>query len=253
MLIYRSWMDTRWRFTIGLLVLICAAAGLVMIWPKTLQLLPLAEGLDIGGEIGRRIHEAIEVQRSWRGYIWHQGFSQNFTKMATLLAVLLGSGGLLMPSRSALFTLSLPVSRNRITLVRAATALVELLILAFATSLSILVLAPLVGERYAFSDAAVHTLCLFSASAVFLGLACLLSTMFFDLWRPLGIALAAAVTIGLLETFTDGLFGFGVFRLMSGEAWFRQNEFPWMGVLASLSATGGLIWTAALNTSRRDF
>lgn len=254
MLLYKSWLETRWRFTIGFFVLAGSAAALVLLWPKTLQLLPLADSLDIRGEMGRRIKEAVDVQRSFRGYIWSKGFAQNLTSMITLFAVLLGTGGLLSSaSRSALFTLSLPVTRNRIAWVCAATGLAELLALAFASAVSIASLAPSVGENYAYSDALIHGVCLFSAAAVFFGLAALLSTVFGDFWRPLAIALAIAVGIGLLELASGGLAGFGVFHLMSGEAWFRHRQFPWAGIAASLAAAGVLLWSAALLTARRDF
>ena len=55
--------------------------------------------------------------------------------MWTLFAVLLGTGGLLSQASGggALFTLSLPVSRNRLLGVRAATGLAELLVLALSS------------------------------------------------------------------------------------------------------------------------
>ena len=254
MLLYKSWRETRWRFLIGLPLLICSAGLVVMAWPKVLQLLPLASSLDMGGEIGRRVQEAVEAQRSFRGFIWSQVFSKTLTNMVTLFAVLLGIGGLLSPaSRSASFTLSLPATRNRIVGIRAATGLAELLTLTLLPALVVIGVSPAVGESYSLPDALVHGLCLFAAGAVFFGLASLLSTIFTDFWRPLVISLGIAMAIGTLEMLFGGRMGYGIFRTMSGETWFRSHQFPWPGFLACLAASAGLIWCAAINTARRDF
>src|SRR5216684_7806355 len=112
MLWYKSWMETRWRFLIGLVMLMCSAAGAVFVYPKVMKLMPLVPTLDAGGEIGRRIRESAELAREYRGYVWSQWFRQNLTQMWTLFAVLLGTGGLLSQTSggATLFTLSMPAS-----------------------------------------------------------------------------------------------------------------------------------------------
>ena len=55
MLWYKSWLETRWRFVIGLVVLILSACGTVFTYPEVVKLLPLAPQVDLGGEIGRRV------------------------------------------------------------------------------------------------------------------------------------------------------------------------------------------------------
>src|SRR5206468_435339 len=114
MLWYKSWLDTRWRFLIGLALLMLAAAGAVFTYPKVLQLMPMVP-TDVGGELGRRVREAAQLSREYRGYIWSQWFRQTPTQLGTLFAVLLGSGGLFGHGSGdgALFTLSLPVSRSQ--------------------------------------------------------------------------------------------------------------------------------------------
>ena len=254
MLLYRAWLETRWRFVVGLPLLICTAVVIVLTWPKVQQLLPLAAALDMGGEIGHRIHDAVEVQRTYRGFIWSEVFSKNLTNMVTLFAVLLGIGSLLSPaSRSASFTLSLPATRNRIVAIRAATGLAELLALAFLPSVTVILVSPSVGESYSLPDALIHGLCLFAAATVFFGLAFLLSSIFTDFWRPLVITIAIAMGIGTVEVLAGGRMDYGIFHTMSGETWFRSGEFPWLGIIGCLAITGGLLWSAALNTARRDF
>ena len=61
MLWYKSWLETRWRFLIGLALLILSACGTVLTYPQVVQLLPLAPQVDVGGEIGRRVAEAMRA------------------------------------------------------------------------------------------------------------------------------------------------------------------------------------------------
>src|SRR5687767_10683712 len=95
MLWYKSWLETRWRFVIGLVLLMLSACTTVVTYPEVVKLLPLAPQVDLGGEIGRRVIEAIQLARDYRGYVWSQWFRQNMPQLLTLFAVLLGTGGLL--------------------------------------------------------------------------------------------------------------------------------------------------------------
>ncbi len=186
MLWYKSWLETRSRFLIGLAVLMLTAAGAVIAYPRVVALLPLVPTVTVNGELGRRIKEGAELIRTYRGYVWSQWLRQGMTNMLSLFAVLLGTGGLLSQASGggALFTLSLPISRKELLGVRAATGLAELMALAFVPPLLVPILSPAVGASYGVGDALVHGLCLFVAAAVLFSMACLLSTVFSDVWRP---------------------------------------------------------------------
>ena len=58
MLWYKSWLETRSRFLIGLALLICSAAASVLTYPKVQKLLATMPPMDLGGEIGRKVREA---------------------------------------------------------------------------------------------------------------------------------------------------------------------------------------------------
>jgi len=254
MLWHKSWLDTRWRFLVGFALLICSAFVIVLTYTRSAELLPLAQGIELGGELGRRVKEAIELQRDYRGYIWYQWFRQTPLELATLFAVLLGSGSLVSQgSGSPLFTLSLPISRNRLLGGRAVTGLLELLVLTVVPSLAISLFSPAIGQHFGIGSALVHALCLFIVAAVFFSLALLLSTEFTDLWRPLLIAGAVAVLVGLGETLSSRFASYGLFTVMSGERYFRTGAVPWMGLLASIGLSAALLYGAALNFARRDF
>jgi ABC-type transport system involved in multi-copper enzyme maturation permease subunit len=255
MLWYKSWLETRWRFLIGLALVIMSVAGTVFAYPKVMQLMPLVPAIDVSGVLGRRIREAAELARSYRGYVWSQWFRQNMTQMLTLFAVLLGTGGLLSQSSGggALFTLSLPASRNRLLGVRAATGLAELLVLAFVPTLLLPVLSPAVGQTYGFGDALVHGVCLFVAGAVVFSLAFLLSTVFSDVWRPALIACFVAAVLALCEPFFPGLSRHSLFGIMNGELYFRGGGLPWLGLVASAAVSVAMLYVATRNIARHDF
>jgi hypothetical protein len=255
MLWYKSWLDTRWRFLIGMGLLILSAASTVFAYPQVMKLMPLAPSVNTSGELGRRIREAVELSRSYRGYVWSQWFRQNLPQMWTIFAVLLGSGGVLAQGSrgGVLFTLSMPATRSRLLGVRAAAGFAELFVLAIVPTLLLPVLSPAVGETYGVGEALIHCVCLFAAGSVFFSLAFLLSTSFDDVWRPLLIALGAAMVLALCQQVFRGLAGYSVFTVMSGEVYFRTGHLPWLGLAASVTASAAMLYLATINIARRDF
>jgi len=253
MLWYKSWLETRWRFLIGIVLLVCSVAALVMTEPQVMKLLPLARSMGTSGPLGQRIRESAQLALEYRGYIWSQWFGQNARQLGTLFAVLLGTGGMLSQSGGVLFTLSMPASRRRLAGVRAVAGLVEFFVLAFVPSLLIPLLSPSIGERYSVSAALIHAGCLFVGGTVFFSLAFLLSTVFSDLWRPLMIALLIAAVLAMCPQIIRELEPYSLFRVMSGETYFRTGALPWIGLLVSAAISAGLVYAATMNTERRDF
>ena len=252
---YKSWLDTRWRFLAAFVVLTCSAVLTVLAYPKVVALLPAAANVG-GGELGRRIREVAELERSYRGYIWVQAFRQNLTQMGVFFSVLLGAGGLLPSGSSdtALFTMSLPASRNELLGARAATGLAQLAVLAFAPALVFPLLSPLVGETFSVAGAAVHGACLFVAWAVFFSLALLLSTLMSGVWGPALVALGAALAVGIsVDQFAGGLAPYSLFAVMSGETYFRTGALPWTGLVVSVVASAAMLYGASRNFARQDF
>ena len=254
MLWYKTWLDTRWRFLIGLALMMCAACFVVATYPRMKELLPLVPALNTSGTLGQKIREAAELQKTYGGFVWSQWFRQTPTQTGTLLAILLGAGGLLSQgSTGQLFTLSLPISRARLVGSRAATGLAEWLAIALVPSLLIPLLSPTVGESYPVSMALVHGICLFVGGAVFFSFAVLLSTAFADLWGPLLVALAVAIVGGLFENLVVGPTRFGTFCVMTGENYFRTGVVPWSGMAVNAAIAGAMLYGAGMNLARRDF
>lgn len=255
MVTYKSWLDTRWRFIAGFAVMVCSAAGGVMLYPEVRQMMPLAAGVDVPGWVGDEIRKAIDLSGSFDGYVWLQWNKQNMAQMGTLFAVLLGAGGVFAAGTGggAFYTLALPVSRRQLILTRAAMGLIELLGITILSSLVLPLLAPSVGESYPLVDALAYGLCGFIGCSVFFSLTLLLATVFADVWRPVLIGIAIAALVGLGELFLEGKLTFGIFRTVHAETYFRTGGLPWLGMLACAAGSAALIYAAVLNIERRDY
>ena len=252
---HKAWLDTRWRFGVGLALLLMMATLAVFGYPVAARLLSQAGAAAPSGPIGGLVADAIATQRDFRGYVWWQWHRQNLTQTWTLFAVLLGSGGLLSRGSAAgvLFTMSLPISRHRLLGVRAAVGLAELLVLATVPALLIVVLSPAIGQSYSVVDVVVYGVCLFFGGAVFFSLALLLSTVFDDLWRPLLITCAVAIVLLTLALVVRVQMPFNVFQVMSAESYFRSGQIPWFGLLVSSSLSVGLLYGASATFAQQDF
>jgi hypothetical protein len=256
MLWYKSFLETRSRFLIGLVVLLLSVCGTVYAYPRVERLLTLAPSVASagGGLVAERIKEIAGLSSTYRGYIWAQVLRQNVTQMFSLFAVLLGAGGLATQgTRGALFTLSLPVSRNHLLGVRTATGLGELAALAFVPLLLLPVISPGVGQHYRLAEALVHGLCFFLAGAVLFSAACLLSTVFHDQWRPILIVCLFAAALGIAEPFFGELSRYSLFGTMDGEIYFRGGGVPWLELLASAAVSAALLVATSRNLARQDF
>jgi ABC-type transport system involved in multi-copper enzyme maturation permease subunit len=257
MLWHKAWLETRWRFISALLILTVLAGGNVYDYIATQQLLPRlnattsSPGAEVTG-LGAALKEAMETQKNFRGFIWYQAFRQNLTQMGVFFAVLLGCGGLLSESSrgSALFTLSLPITRRRLIGARTGTGLAQWLAISLVAPLSIAILAPSIGEQFTIVDALAHGLCIFFVGAVFFSLASFLSTLFGDIWRPMLLALGIACGVAILSFAVPQL---SIFSVMSGESYFRTGTLPWAGFLTSAVLATALLYSAAETLERRDF
>jgi hypothetical protein len=250
MLWHKAWVDTRWRFLLGLALLLVLACGSALTFPKVRDFLGAMQLPAVADEEATAaFRESLELVRTFRGYAWSQWFAQSFPVLLTIMAALLGSGSPLVKGGSgALFSLALPVPRGRWIGTRAGTAVAELFVLAVAPSVTFAVLAPRVGEQFAATEALVYGLSAFAGASLFLGLALLLSTLFNDVWRPLLLTCVSALAIGVAVPR-----GHGLFLAMGGSSYFFSGTLAWPELLVSAAAASGLGYAAAARIARRDF
>lgn len=257
MLWQKAWLETRWRFASAIVTLTVLCAGNVYDYLATERLLPRLNATTVTPAdqvtgVAGWLREAVELQKDFRGFVWYQAFRQNLTQMDLFFAVLLGCGGLLAESRrgSALFTLSLPVTRKQILRARVGTGLTQCLAIAMIPPLAIPILAPTIGQHFSVTDALAHGVCLFFVATVFFSMASFLSTLFGDTWTPLLTTLGIACVLAIVHTIVPEI---SLYRVMSGETYFRTGSLPWAGLLTSAVIATALLYSAAETLERRDF
>jgi ABC-2 type transport system permease protein len=256
MLWQTAWIETRWRFAIGLLVIGCSAVATVMFYPTVAKLLtgPLVVP-EVSPGVTAQIRHQVELAHTFPGYVWSQWFGHNFGQQWTLFAAVLGAGGLVAQSRGggAHFTLSMPVSRERILFTRAGVAFAQLALMALLPSLAIAAAAPAVGASYGVLDVLVYAVSMVIGGAWVFALATWLSTVFNDLWRPALLAIMAAGIFGIHGQLSATLAIPDFTRAMTAASWFEHGQLPWLGWLASAAAALLLMYAAAATLARRDF
>ena len=253
MLLQHAFLETRWRFLVGLVILPVSAAFVVFGYP---QVMALAKSVTATPDtsLGREIAQAMELSKTYRGYVWSQWFEQNGAMLGSLFAVIIGTGGLLSQTAAArLFTLSLPVSREQLLGARAAAGLAQVAVLCLLPALVIVGASPLVGERFPFLDALAYSLCVFVGSAVFFSLAFMLSSLFANLWAPAILALCAGAMLGAIEGITGGWGAWSLRDMMHGNSYFLGDGLPWLMLLVSAGLSAALIFAGIRHMARQDF
>jgi len=253
MLRYKAWLDTRWRFLIGLALLFCAALANALTYPTALATLEAARNESPNGPLASQIIQAWQLSTTFRGYIWDQVIRHNMYYLWTLFAVLLAADGPLSRRRGATFTLSLPVSRRRLCAVRAAVDLCELGLLALLPMLAVSLAAPAVGQSYALADALSHGIHIFIGGTFFYCLTLLFAAVFEDRWRPILLTLAVAVFVGVSAEFMPALAAFGPMDVMIGESYFRTGTPAWTGLFIWPAIAAALFYCAVRRIENRDF
>jgi ABC-type transport system involved in multi-copper enzyme maturation permease subunit len=253
MLWYKHWLETRWRFFIGLALLVGFSVMMVLTEPLVSSAMESFQ--DPGGPIGEMLREQMEIAKTYDGYVWQQWFNKNLLIGWILLAILIGVGGVVTESSrgTALFTLSLPVTRRRMLAVRAATGAIELALLALVPSLLIPLFSLVIGESYSPAKIIVYVLMTIIGGAVFFALSILLSTIFSDQVKPIIIGIAVAFILTTVTLLFKEFVPYSIINIMSGGSYFRTGEPPWLGLGVSLAVAGAMFYMSLRIVERRDF
>jgi hypothetical protein len=252
MLLQHAFLETRWRFLVGLVLLPVSAAFVVLGYPQVTALSQSVTPAP-GTLLGREIAEAMELSKTFDGYVWSQWFRQNGAQLGGLFAAIIGTGGLLSQTAAArLFTLSLPVSRERLLAARAAAGLSQMLVLTVVPALVIVLLSPLVSRSYPLLDALAYALGAFAGCAVMFSLAFFLSSMFGNVWVPVVLTMCAGAVLAALDQIT-GADRFSLLRMIHGDSYFRGLGLPWAMLLVSVLASSALVYAGIRHFARQDF
>jgi len=252
MLWQHAFLETRWRFLTGLVILSVSAAFVVIGYP---QVAATAAGMAGTRDtlLGREIAEALEMTKRFDSYVWSQWFQRNGAQLGSLFAVIIGTGGLLSQSAAArLFTLSMPVSRLQLLAARAVAGLGQVLALTFVPALIIVLVSPVISKSFPLLDALAYALCAFAGCAVFFSLAFFLSTMFANVWSPVVLALCTGMALTVIGArLTDGRLS--LLGMMHGGSYYSGQGLPWPMLLVSAGLSMALLYAGMRVIARKDF
>ena len=246
MLRYKSFLDTRLWFLLGILALSAQVVALYMSYPMD----PATSYPN--GALGVTTAEMTRLRTGdFRAYIWLRWFSTTMLLMWPVFAIRLAGTGL-EESGGREYLLSLPATRRNIAMTRLSVSAAQIAAITIVPSLLVCAMAPLQGQRYPISDALVHSFILMVGGIGLFGL-----TMFL---RAITKDVAAYVVMGGL-IFLVGLFTFLVqgftpysfFRVMNGADYFFNHHVPWTGLAVSATIGCALIWLSIRIVERRDF
>jgi hypothetical protein len=244
-LIYKAWLETRWRFFTGLLLLLAISIYTVF---QAKNIIHYREMLRPGEHI-------IYAQYIW--IVLYKGYLQ---VLWILSAVMLALGGLWWEKSLGLagFTLSLPISRRRLVLVRAAVGAAQALVLALVPCCVIWLFSQISENRYPLKDAVLHSVLYVGAGLIFYSLTLLLSHLMSGEFSvptlALGLCLVLYISFQVL-----GLKIYNPFDLMSGKYYLDPNTFllrgtlPWLPMSVLLIIAILALFASVKIAESRDF
>lgn len=260
MLWRRAWDETKWRYLIPQLLMIGWASYMASAFHGA-----MAHGWEMAHQLAA---SPIAENHRWAAidaaglnlHSWLLGCWNLLFMPLALFAALIGTGGVVAQSGGggALFTLSLPVTRDRLLLTRVAVGLAELAALAFTVVAGLWIFA---DDRSLpeFMSAGLATvgLGIFAQLTVF-GLAIWLSTLFTDVWRPALLALASAWLTGrvIRWTYLALAHPLTVYRGRHGPDLPELASLApptWMELAASVGVAVLALLAARWTLARRDF
>jgi ABC-type transport system involved in multi-copper enzyme maturation permease subunit len=238
MIWYKAWLESRWRFAAGLLLV----AGIAVMDMGQARLLMPRLGIP-ADQFGQFV---------WKSYFTRISFAW------TLSTLLLAAGGLVREQAvgSSLFSLSIPVSRRRWLTVRTLLALGQSLVLALIPVGVVPMMAGLLGWTYSPWEAAKFSILLFltglGAFAVGILCSCLFQSEFASVAVGVGFVFACGMVANLVAPHSEyGAYITG--RQHMDAAWHLTKGWPWWAIAAN--AAGGLLLLALAlrRLERRDF
>lgn len=243
-IVWKAWQESRGRFFSASLLLTSLVVYAVLTSP---------------GFLARYNTHFPDKPLLYSAYVWSGLFHYALQGLWVLAAFVVTLGGLAREKATgvALFTLSLPVTRLRFFLIRAALAWAQAIVLGLFSAALIPILSSFVGESYPMAQALAFGALMTTAGLVILAFGLLLSEIFeAEFTAP--VAGLCALTAVFLSYKAHTLPGWNVFDVMSASASINPATqlliaIPWPGLAACLFISSALLVTAAIAIRFRDF
>lgn len=233
MLWYKAWLETRWRF-----VFILGSILLVWVTPLWLPSTGVSPAVA-ASRMGRALQlESALLYMFAAIYLAGAGINTQ-----TVYAATTGFNG------SMLFTLSMPVSRRRLLMVRAGLgAILTGFLVAIVAGYTLLHQR---GGASAFADME-YTVRAIACTAAVYALSVLMACVLDEMWQFMGGCLVW-VAFFMLQSRFAVLSLLSPLRGMSLICYPLTAPMPWATVVASLAFAGVFLWASALVLQRRQY
>jgi hypothetical protein len=259
MLWYKVWLETRFRFFLGIAAISALCAFYVFLRPVAVarwtELLRLHPDLHRPWWMNRAIAE-------YPFYIWRVLFDGQLPYAWAGFAVLIGIGGLTQECGrgTAGFTLSLPVPRRRLASAQITLSCLEVIVLGLLPAVLVPVVSHFVHQNYSVGEAMCRGLLMAIAGLTLFSLALLLSALSESPNVPLLVSISIVILLqsvvgpyenDLKEPFL--LQAVDLFKVLSGPPDLHWRSFPWTGLLVSTVAALLLSASAIRVIQNRDY
>ena len=247
MLWYKAWRESRVRFLLTLAVWSFLSVGLMY---RARTGFPPPERPDL----------------PYSAWVWGNIFGNMNPTVFVILVMILGLGGLQRerPVGTAAFTLSLPVRRVRLVLVRAAAGILQVIVLSFLPAMLIPPLSPfLAGQSYPATQALQFGLLFFTWGAVAFGVGFLWSTLFGGEFTGTALCVITPIVYRILVTISSRLQPYpslNYANFMSGLPYIQspvkvliEKPLPLTTFMVLAAVTIGFIACAVGVTRQQDF
>jgi ABC-2 type transport system permease protein len=247
MLWYKAWRESRVRFLLSMTVWAVICVSLMY---RARTGFPPSERPDL----------------PYTAWVWANIYGNMNPTVFIILVMILGLGGLRRegPVGTAAFTLSLPVTRSRLLGVRAATGLLQVIILSFLPAMLIPTLSPMLARQYYSESQALQFGLLFMTwGAVAFGIGFLWSSLFAGEFTGTALCVISPVVYRILITASPALQSYPAFNyanFMSGIPFIQSpvkvlidRPLPWTTLLILAAVSTALISFAARITRQQDF
>lgn len=260
MLWHKAWLETRFRFFMGVAMTTGLTAFFVFGNPLIVRQWQMDHQLHPEWNDPAWLYRAMD---DYPFFIWHFLFGYMLQQLWVLFALVLGFGGISRENAQGVagFTLSLPVTRRRLIGTRALVGCAEIIALGILSSLTVSALSLFIGKQYPFAQGLAHSLLMVTGGLVFYCLAMFLSTVIQGEHTPtlIGVTLVAFLYF-IIQPYVDGppepfyLKLVNVSKVMAGPPYiWTAAEVSWTGLTMSLLAAAALLYSSLKITERKDY
>lgn len=233
MLWYKGWLETRWRL---LYTLVFGGYSMFMLHRGSMNTLGLGRfGPGRLLDIFAVIWMIVPIMLAGSGI-----------KTQAAFRALKGLHG------SMLYTLTLPVSRLRLILVRTGLGMTETAGVFVLISVGVWLLSPSLKASATVVDVLENALAITICSTVVYFISVLTSTFLDDIWQILSSVLTVAV-LSWLAANISWLSSVNIFRAMGSESPLVTHAMPWASMGVSLCGAAILLWVAVKVAEAREY